>query len=30
LVCQGAESFYQWRGIKPQTQSVIKELRLSL
>jgi shikimate dehydrogenase len=30
LVCQGAESFYQWRGVKPQTQAVIKELRLCL
>ena len=30
LACQGAESFYQWRGIKPSTQSVIKQLRLLL
>jgi len=30
LVCQGAESFYQWRGVKPQTRAVIKALRLSL
>jgi shikimate dehydrogenase len=30
LVCQGAESFYKWRGVKPQTQMVIKEIRLAL
>ena len=30
LVCQGAESFYQWRGIKPKTQPVIDQLRLTL
>jgi shikimate dehydrogenase len=30
LVCQGAESFYQWRGIKPETLSVINQLRLLL
>ena len=27
LVCQGAESFYQWRGVKPTTQAVISSLR---
>jgi len=27
LVCQGAESFYQWRGIKPKTLPVINQLR---
>ncbi len=30
LVCQGAESFYQWRGIKPKTRDVIQRLRASL
>lgn len=30
LVCQGAESFYQWRGVKPNTLEVIKELRKTL
>ncbi|MGS2718366.1 shikimate dehydrogenase [Eionea flava] len=30
LVCQGAESFYQWRGIKPTTKSVIDQLRKTL
>jgi shikimate dehydrogenase len=30
LVCQGAESFYQWRGVKPETLSVISHLRLLL
>lgn len=27
LVCQGAESFYQWRGLKPDTKPVIDKLR---
>lgn len=27
LVCQGAESFYQWRGIRPSTASVITQLK---
>ena len=30
LVEQAAESFYVWRGIKPETASVIKKLRLAL
>jgi len=30
LVCQGAESFYLWRGVKPETASVINQVRLSL
>ena len=30
LVCQGAESFYQWRNCHPETQSVIQQLRTSL
>ncbi|MFT5421640.1 MAG: shikimate dehydrogenase [Candidatus Endobugula sp.] len=30
LVCQGAESFYQWRNKRPKTQSVITMLRDAL
>jgi shikimate dehydrogenase len=30
LVCQGAESFSLWRGVKPETQSVINILREQL
>jgi shikimate dehydrogenase len=30
LACQGAESFYQWRGVRPNTQPVINQLRLLL
>lgn len=30
LVCQGAESFFIWRGIKPSTADVIKKIRNSL
>lgn len=30
LVCQGAESFYQWRNIRPETQAVIRRIRQSL
>lgn len=30
LVCQGAESFYQWRHVRPETQSVIEKIRASL
>jgi shikimate dehydrogenase len=30
LVCQGAESFYQWRKVRPETQSVITMLRNTL
>lgn len=30
LVCQGAESFYQWRGVKPTAQPVITLLRQSM
>ncbi|ODS23167.1 shikimate dehydrogenase [Candidatus Endobugula sertula] len=30
LVCQGAESFYQWRGVYPETYEVIQKLRLQL
>jgi shikimate dehydrogenase len=28
LVCQAAESFYQWRGVRPDVKSVIRQLRL--
>lgn len=27
LVEQAAESFYLWRGIRPETQSVIKQMK---
>jgi shikimate dehydrogenase len=27
LVCQGAESFFIWRGVKPKTAEVIRQLR---
>lgn len=30
LICQGAESFFQWRGVYPQTQVVIEKIRSSL
>jgi len=30
LVCQGAQSFIQWRGKKPKTAPVINQLRLTL
>jgi shikimate dehydrogenase len=30
LVCQGAESFYQWRSVRPETQTVIQHVRESL
>lgn len=30
LVCQAAESFYLWRGVRPETQSVINKIRQSL
>jgi len=30
LVCQGAESFFQWRGIRPETQVVINKVRALL
>lgn len=29
LVCQAAESFYQWRGIRPHVEKVIEQLRAS-
>lgn len=28
LVCQAAESFYQWRGVRPNVKPIIKQLRL--
>lgn len=30
LVCQGAESFYLWRNVAPETQSVIEKIRAML
>lgn len=30
LVCQGAESFYQWRGVKPNPKPVIDQIRNEL
>lgn len=30
LVCQGAESFYQWRNVRPDTQPVINDIRANL
>lgn len=27
LVCQAAESFYVWRGVRPETKSVIEQIR---
>ena len=27
LVCQGAESFYLWRGVAPETQRIIEKIR---
>jgi shikimate dehydrogenase len=30
LVCQGAESFLMWRGVKPKTAEVIQQLRILL
>lgn len=30
LVCQGAESFFIWRGVKPKTNDIIKKIRKNL